>query len=145
MLGLIRLLPPCFCPPIPFGWRYPGECVSARKAVHNSPRSSEANLRWQNRSHISRRTEEGPSRGAERLFCEHCYPQVSATSREPTLSAFRVFHGFSREFVVRQPVADSLLFAEIIRGPNVNPTVTFGPRISLEQTLCLSHQRLPTG
>jgi hypothetical protein len=27
MLGLFRLLPPCFCPPSPFGWRCPGEML----------------------------------------------------------------------------------------------------------------------
>jgi hypothetical protein len=39
----------------------------------------------------------------------------------------------------------TLQFAEIIRGPNENLGVTFGPRISLERTLRLSHQRFPTG
>ncbi len=36
-------------------------------------------------------------------------------------------------------------FAEIIRGPNVNLGVTFGPRMSVEKTLRLSLQRLPAG
>ena len=63
--------------------------------MHDSPPSSEANLCWQNRSHITRRTEEVLARGAERLFSEHCYPRVSTTSREPPLPAFRVFPGFS--------------------------------------------------
>ena len=38
---------------------------SARKAVHYLPPSSRANRRWQNHSHITRRTEESLTRGAD--------------------------------------------------------------------------------
>src|SRR5690242_4289080 len=52
------------CPPPLSGRGVRESCRSVRKAVHYSPPSSEANLRWQNRSHITRRTEEGLTRGA---------------------------------------------------------------------------------
>jgi hypothetical protein len=55
MLGLVRLLPPCFCPPSLSGGGVRESVRLARKAVHNSPPSSEANPRWQSRSHITRR------------------------------------------------------------------------------------------
>jgi hypothetical protein len=45
--------------------------------VHNSPLSSEANLRWRNRSHIARRTDKGSSRGEER------FPRANAAHELP--------------------------------------------------------------
>ena len=71
---------------------------SARKAVHNSPPSSEANLRWQNRSHISRRNEECLVRGALRSGAELPLRQLTRDAERET-SRRRPFLGtFPRLF-----------------------------------------------
>src|SRR6516165_10446431 len=57
---------PALVPPSLSGGGVRESGCSTRKAVHDSPPSSEANLCWQNRSHITRRTEERLVRGALR-------------------------------------------------------------------------------
>ena len=60
---------------------------SARKAVHNLPPSSRANRRWQNHSRLSRRTEEGYDRGAERGGASETATGVTTRRREGHLPA----------------------------------------------------------
>jgi hypothetical protein len=54
---------------------------STRKAVHYLPPSSRANRCWQNCSHITRRTEEGITRGSERSRAD-CSRHTSLQERE---------------------------------------------------------------
>jgi hypothetical protein len=141
MLGLIRLLPPCFFPPALSGGGVRESMRSARKAVHDSPPSSEANLRWQNQSHISRRTEEGSFRGAFESVANKRYPRVTSKRREETLSAFCVFRLFPQGFPLILPWHRALRFGRERSGSERNLQGSPRSPKSLAKTLGISDYR----